>query len=82
MRIYPPVFHFALAYTKACPACGAPVGRHCISDTGRINTKTHVARSKEVEKHDPLPDLSGWWKEMAPYEGKNALARPDWLVVP
>lgn len=81
-ELYPPVFHFASVYSNPCPTCGAPVGRHCISASGRINTKTHSARSKEVEKHDPLPDLSGWWRSMAPFEGKRAKPRPAELVMP
>lgn len=81
MKRYPPVFHFASVYSNACSTCGAPVGRHCISDTGKINTKTHAARSKEVEKHDPLPDLRAKWREWAKYEGKNPKSREADLVV-
>lgn len=82
MKPYPPVFHFAVIYQRNCPTCGAPVGRHCVSDTGKVNTKGHVARSTEVEKHDPLPDWSKWFKEMAKFEGKHPLPRPADLVVP
>lgn len=81
MKRYPPVFHFAAAYQNPCPVCGAPPLRHCVSDTGKVNTKGHAARSKEVEKHDPLPDLRDKWREWARYEGKHPLPRPANLEV-
>lgn len=78
---YPPVFHFASVYQNHCPACGAPPLRHCISARRRINTKTHAARDKKIEKHDSLPDRSEWFKEMSKYEGKRPLPRPANLEV-
>lgn len=80
-KVYPPLFHFAAVYSNPCPAYGAPPLRHCVSASGHINTKTHVARSKDVEKHDPLPDLRAKWREWALYEGKHPLPRPVDLEV-
>lgn len=81
MKTYPRVFHVAAAYQNTCPTCLAPAGRHCISDTGKINTKTHAARNKDAEKHSPLPDLSAKWREWARYEGKHPDPRPANLEV-
>lgn len=65
---YPPVLHFATVYKNACPTCGAPPMFHCISTRGKRQTKTHVARSKKVQNHTPLPDLTKWWRAQAKAE--------------
>jgi len=77
------------AYDSVCRACNAPIGHYCLSwRTGRTSLFPHRSRKpapRQIE-HDvfrpALPDLSGWWREMARFEGQWAEKRPSDLVVP
>jgi hypothetical protein len=62
-----------------CPVCDAEPGQRCIGRNGKPSKYPHSKRGRpEVS---PMPDLSGWYRAMRPYEGENAKPRPDWLTV-
>jgi hypothetical protein len=76
------------AYQKACPFCEAPAGYSCISmKSGKPVTWPHPSRRPEPRQIESdlfrpaLPDLSGWYREMARYEGQFAKPRPAELEV-
>ncbi len=63
-----------------CPVCHAKPGQLCRGRNGKPSRYAHSLRSRPEES--TMPDLSGWWKEMARYEGQFALPRPEGLVIP
>ena len=69
-------------YQHPCPSCGALPGNFCKTRNGKLSRYAHSVRGRESLAESGLPDLSGWWKAMKPWEGESAKPRPSWLVVP
>jgi hypothetical protein len=74
----PHVGHAALQRT--CPSCEARPGQLCKTRNGKSSPYFHSIRSRPAESS--LPDLSQWYRDMAPFEGQHARPRPADLVVP
>ena len=79
-RIVPPGCDL-VAYDFRCPTCGAEPGYLCVNRRGEVAHPGSPHRHCDQTPHTPLPDLSGWWRSMAIYEGMRALPRPKDLKV-
>ena len=69
-------------YNSPCPICKAPAWHRCAAASGERRWKMHPERDAPDLHREPLPDLRGWWRSVAQYEGQYAKKRPDGLVVP